>query len=114
MRVVLNTLLPEPPRGSRSCLTSLGASSVTWSVAQRDLSAKRSAPDPGNRDPNFLLATELGDLQGAGSHFESALTITTAQPEQQAALVQTKIEIGLAQGNMQFSEWMLTGFGAMP
>ena len=25
----------------------------------------------------------------------------------------TKIEIGLAQGNLQFSEWMLTGFGAM-
>jgi tetratricopeptide (TPR) repeat protein len=57
------------------------------------------------------LAAELGDLQGAGSHFESALSITSAQPEQQAALNATKIEIGLAQGQLQFSEWMLTGFG---
>ena len=53
----------------------------------------------------------MGDLQGAGSHFESALSITSAQPEQQAALNATKIEIGLAQGQLQFSEWMLTGFG---
>ena len=58
------------------------------------------------------LAAELGDLQGAGSHFESALSITSTQPEQQAALNATKIEIGLAQGTLQFSEWMLTGFGA--
>ena len=58
------------------------------------------------------LAAEIGDLQGAGSHFESALTITATQPDQQAALAQTKIEIGLAQGNLQFSEWMITGFGA--
>ena len=50
----------------------------------------------------------LGDLQAAGSHFESALTITSTQPEQQAALNQTKIEIGLAQGNLEFSDWMLT------
>ena len=60
------------------------------------------------------LAAELGDLQSAGEHFESALSITTTQPEQQAALNATKIEIGLAQGNLQFSEWMLTGFGAAP
>ena len=60
------------------------------------------------------LATELGDLQGAGEHFESALSITTAQPDQQAALNATKIEIGLAQGSLQFSEWMLTGFSASP
>lgn len=59
------------------------------------------------------LAASLGDLQSAGSHFESALEITTAQPEQQAALNATKIEIGLAQGNLQFSEW-LTGLGAEP
>ena len=54
------------------------------------------------------LAAELGDLQAAGSHFESALTITSTQPEQQAALNQTKIEIGLAQGNLELSDWMLT------
>ena len=54
------------------------------------------------------LAAELGDLQEAGSHFESALNITASQPDQQAALNQTKIEIGLAQGNLQFSEWMIT------
>jgi tetratricopeptide (TPR) repeat protein len=59
------------------------------------------------------LATQLGDLQGAGSHFESALNITTTQPDQQAALNATKIEIGLAQGDLQFSEWMLTGWGAL-
>ena len=59
------------------------------------------------------LATQLGDLQSAGSHFESALNITTTQPDQQAALNATKIEIGLAQGDLQFSEWMLTGWGAM-
>ena len=60
------------------------------------------------------LAADLGDLQGAGEHFESALSITTTQPDQQSALNATKIEIGLAQGNLQFSEWMLTGFGASP
>jgi len=57
------------------------------------------------------LAAELGDLQEAGSHFQSALAITATQPEQQTALNQTKIEIGLAQGGLQFGEWMLTGFG---
>merc|ERR1719440_1014479 len=56
------------------------------------------------------LASELGDLQGAGSHFESALTITATQPDQQAALTQTKIEIGLAQGNLEFSQWMQSGW----
>ena len=68
------------------------------------------SPDALNYHGEFLV--EIGDLQGAGSHFESALTITATQPDQQAALAQTKIEIGLAQGNLQFSEWMITGFGA--
>ena len=49
------------------------------------------------------LATELGDLDEAGAHFESALSITATQPEAQAALNATKIEIGLAQGAMAFS-----------
>ena len=54
------------------------------------------------------LATELGDLQGAGVHFESALSITSAQPDAQKQLNATKIDIGLAQGAMEFGEWMLT------
>ena len=45
---------------------------------------------------------------GAGSHFESALTITSAQPEQQAALNATKIEIGLSAGALEFSQFMMT------
>ena len=56
----------------------------------------------------LLRCGRLGDLQEAGAHFESALTITSTQPEQQAALNQTKIEIGLAQGNLEFSQWMAT------
>jgi len=54
------------------------------------------------------LATELGDLHGAGVHFESALSITAAQPDAQKQLNATKIDIGLAQGGMEFSEFLLT------
>ena len=42
----------------------------------------------------------------------SQLHITSAQPEAQAALNATKIEIGLAQGSLEFSEWMTTGIQA--
>ena len=59
------------------------------------------------------LATELGDVQSAGAHFESALSITAAQPDAQAALNATKIEIGLAQGNMEFSDWMMTAVNGL-
>ena len=54
------------------------------------------------------LASEIGDMQSAGAHFESALSITTAQPDAQKQLNATKIDIGLAQGGMEFSEFLLT------
>lgn len=56
------------------------------------------------------LATMDHDLHEARAHFESALSITSAQPDAQAAQNATKIEIGLAQGSMEFSDWMLTAF----
>ena len=71
--------------------------------------APEECSHPGDLAPELGdLATELGDLDEAGAHFESALSITATQPEAQAALNATKIEIGLAQGAMAFSEWMMT------
>jgi hypothetical protein len=45
-------------------------------------------------------------MNEAGAHFESALSITVAQPDAQAALNATKIDIGLAQGSMEFGEFL--------
>jgi len=60
------------------------------------------------------LAALDGDLREAGAQFESALSITSTQPAAQAAQNATKIEIGLAQGSMEFSDWLLTQFPDAP
>ncbi|KAL1529206.1 hypothetical protein AB1Y20_000162 [Prymnesium parvum] len=56
------------------------------------------------------LAVQMGDLEDAGSHFETSLTLSGQQPERQAVHNVTKVELGVAQGQLQFEHFLRETF----
>ena len=96
----------SPPRRSPRCSHATAHHGAPTPLFPQVLADSHGAVEAHQRLGD--LASEIGDMQSAGAHFESALSITTAQPDAQKQLNATKIDIGLAQGGMEFSEFLLT------